>query len=96
MIEALALLRRTAEACELEAREPDNAAMVRAEMMDLAAKWHWLAGEAATLCRKRKELTGDEDAACASCLERCLGQVVLELSKSSGVLRQRASPAAEF
>lgn len=73
MIEALALLRRTAEECERRAREPESAAMAKAEMMDLAAKWHWLAGEAATLCRKRKELTGGEDAACASCMERCLG-----------------------
>ena len=73
MIEAIALLRRSADECECRARKPDSAGAVKAEMMDVAAKWHWLAGEAAILCKKSNELNGCDDAACAQCLEGCLG-----------------------
>lgn len=73
MIEAIALLRRTADECERRARRPGSAGTVKAEMMDVVAKWHWLAAEAAMLCRRSKELNGDDDATCAQCLERCLG-----------------------
>ena len=72
MNQAIALLRRTAEECESRAREPDSAWAVKAEMMDIAAKWHWLAGEAASLCKRSKELNVGDDASCAQCLERCL------------------------
>lgn len=72
MIEALEFLRNSADACEREARGPANGGVARAELMDLSAKWHSLAGEAAKLCRKRKELTGGQDAECAACPERCL------------------------
>ena len=73
MFDAIALLRSTAEECGRRARDPVGAAIARAELMDLAAKWHWLAGEVAALCRKRKELIGGENAACALCRERCAG-----------------------
>ncbi len=72
MIEAIALMRRTADECESRARKSDTAVAVRAEMMVAAAKWHWLAGEAATLCRSSKESNGDDYDACDQCLERCL------------------------
>jgi hypothetical protein len=72
MIEAIALLRRIADECECRARTADHGgAVIQAETMDIAAKWHWLAGEATKLCERSKELNG-ADAACAQCLERCL------------------------
>jgi hypothetical protein len=73
MIEAIALLRRTADDCERRARMPDSNGAVKAEMMDIAAKWHLLAGEAAILCKRSKELNSGDNAACAQRLERCLG-----------------------
>lgn len=73
MIEAMDLLRRTADECECRARQVDRAGAVKAEMMDIAVKWHWLAGEAAMLCRRSKELNGEDDATCNQCLERCSG-----------------------
>jgi hypothetical protein len=72
MIDAIARLRSTADECECRARKSDSAE-VKTEMMDLAARWHWLAGEAAILCRRSKELNGGDDTACASCQERCAG-----------------------
>ena len=72
MTEAIALLRRTADECECRAKRMDSGGVVvRAEMMDAAAKWHWLAGEAAKLCKSSKE-SNDKDAdGCGQCLERC-------------------------
>ena len=48
MINAIALLRKTADECEDRARRasPGDA---QAELMDIAAEWHWLAGRAAML-----------------------------------------------
>jgi hypothetical protein len=73
MIETIALLRKAADECERRARQPDRAGAIKAEMMDLAAKCHRLAGEAAMLCRMSKKFDGDDDATCAQCLERCFG-----------------------
>lgn len=72
MIETIALLRRAADECESRARKPDSAGAVKAEMMDVAAKCHRLAGDAAKLCERSKELNSGADAACARCSERCM------------------------
>ena len=73
MIQAIAILRRTADECESRARKPGTAGMDKTEMMDVAAKWHYLAGEVAILCKRSKELNNDDDAACSQCSEGCLG-----------------------
>jgi hypothetical protein len=70
MIEAIARLRRIADETETAARAPGLDRSTRSDMIDLAAKWQWLAGEAARLCAKGNELNGH--AACAHCMEHCL------------------------
>lgn len=70
MIEAIARLRRIADETESQARLPGRDRTTRADMIDLAMKWQWLAGEAARLCAKSSALNGR--AACASCLEHCV------------------------
>ncbi len=48
MINAIELLRRTADACESRARATSDRA-IKAELYDISAQWHWLSGEAAKL-----------------------------------------------
>jgi hypothetical protein len=48
MINAIELLRRTADACESRARTTSDRA-IKAELYDMSAQWHWLSGEAAKL-----------------------------------------------
>ena len=72
MVEAIALLRKIAEECECRARKADLGSAIQAEMMDMAAQWHYLAGKASKLCERSKDLNGAE-AACPQCLERCAG-----------------------
>lgn len=48
MINAIELLRRTADACESRARAASDRA-IKAELYDMSAQWHWLSGEAAKL-----------------------------------------------
>jgi hypothetical protein len=48
MINAIELLRRTADACESRARATSDRA-IKAELYDMSARWHWLSGEAAKL-----------------------------------------------
>jgi hypothetical protein len=55
MITAIRLLRTTADACERQAKQVPAGA-IKAELFDLAAEWHWLAGEAARLHDRAKEL----------------------------------------
>lgn len=57
MIEVITHLKKIADECECQARQPDFDRELRAHMMDLAVKWHFLAGQAATLCEQSKELT---------------------------------------
>ena len=71
MIDAIARLRKTADAYNLRARHPDISPANIADMIDLAARWHWLAGEAAILCEDSKGFSDMDAAACASCRERC-------------------------
>jgi hypothetical protein len=72
MIEAIAMMRSTADECECRARKLNGARAVNAELMDVAAKWHLLAGQAAVLCKRSKELNGGDVAKCAQCSEGCL------------------------
>lgn len=68
MMQAIMQLRKIADEVEAEARTATPA--VRAELMDCAAKWHWLASEAGKLCvraRQSSNFTTD----CAECPERC-------------------------
>jgi hypothetical protein len=55
MINAIKLLRTTADACEQQAKQVVEAP-ARAELFDIAAEWHWLAGEAARLHERAKQL----------------------------------------
>ena len=55
MINAIKLLRTTGDACERKARQVTFGA-TQAELYDIAAEWHWLAGEAAKLYEKEKDL----------------------------------------
>ena len=72
MIEAIALLRRIADECECQARTSNlGQKATQAEMMDIAAKWHWLARTAASLCKRSEELNGTL-VGCSSCSEKCL------------------------
>lgn len=72
MIAAIALLRCTADECEVLAREEsENSTVFKAEMMDLAARWHWLATEASALCNRTKKVIGGTAADCAGCSEKC-------------------------
>jgi hypothetical protein len=55
MTNAIALLRKTADECERHAREVAFGA-TQTELFDIAAEWHWLAGEAARLLDRVKEI----------------------------------------
>ena len=48
MINAIELLRTTADGCESRARATSDRA-IKAELYDMSAQWHWLSGEAAKL-----------------------------------------------
>lgn len=73
MIAAIALLRSTADECKVLAREEsDNSTAFKAEMMDLAARWHWLAKDTSALCNRTRTAIGGNAADCAGCSEKCL------------------------
>ena len=55
MINAIALLRKTADECARAAKEAADYAE-RAELTDMAAEWHWLASEAARMHGRVREL----------------------------------------
>ena len=55
MVNAIKLLRTTADECEQRAKHL-AANATKAELFDIAAEWHWLAGEAARLNDRVKEL----------------------------------------
>ncbi|HZS50688.1 MAG TPA: hypothetical protein VFA54_07500 [Bryobacterales bacterium] len=55
MVNAIKVLRTTADACEQHAKQV-TAGAIKAELFDIAAEWHWLAGEAARLNDRVKEL----------------------------------------
>lgn len=74
MIKTIARLRTIGDVTAERARTGDQAREIRSEMLDLASKLHWLAGEAARLCSKSRELDG-ADAACTGCGEGCLSTV---------------------
>jgi len=82
MIEAITQLRKIAEQTEMHSRKADLDSMSRAELADIAVKWHWLAGEAAKLCSKVTQLS-----------EAAVG--VAEGSKI-GLDRRSAAPEGEF
>ena len=48
MVNAIELLRATADKCERRAKAANDQA-IAAELADMTAQWHWLAGEAAKL-----------------------------------------------
>jgi hypothetical protein len=55
MINAIGLLRKTGDQCERRAKAATDRA-VAAELADMTAHWHWLAGEAAKLLKRADEL----------------------------------------
>ncbi len=55
MNDAIDMLRKTADECERQARLVSDRG-VKAELFDMTAQWHWLAGEAAKLNDRAKEL----------------------------------------
>ena len=71
MIEAIALLRKAADDCAARADKAD-VRETRTELFDIAARCHWLAGEAAQLCKRTKELV-DDPPACSTCSTKCGG-----------------------
>lgn len=71
MIEGIALLRSNADECEKQARDSGCDREVQAELIDLAAKWRWLAGEGATLCKKSNILSKSDLVGCPDCSEKC-------------------------
>ena len=55
MVNAIRLIRTKADECEQLAKQrPFGTA--QAELYDIAAEWHWLAGEAAKLLDRASEL----------------------------------------
>jgi pyruvate-formate lyase len=73
MIEAIAHLRKIADEVEALARKSGMDPAARAEMIDMAARWQYLAGEAAWLCNRTEQLRhGRTD--CTGCAEGCLRQ----------------------
>jgi hypothetical protein len=55
MITAIELLRTTADKCERQAKDTKDR-VIKAELFDMTAQWHWLAGEAAKLNDRAKQL----------------------------------------
>jgi len=73
MIEAITQLRKIAEETEMHSRKTELDWMDRADLADIAVKWHWLAGEAAKLCGKVTQLG---ESAAGECFKRCAGENV--------------------
>jgi hypothetical protein len=55
MISAIGLLRATADKCERQAKST-NDRVIKAELFDITAQWHWLAGEAAKLYDRSEQI----------------------------------------
>ena len=55
MINAIELLRTTADKCERKAKNTKDRA-ISAELFDMTAEWHWLARKAANLHDRAKQL----------------------------------------
>jgi hypothetical protein len=55
MINAIEVLRHTADKCEHRAKTSTDE-KVKAELFDISARWHLLAGEAAKLCDRTAQL----------------------------------------
>jgi hypothetical protein len=55
MINAIELLRTTADKCERQAKDTKDRA-IKAELFDMTAEWHWLARKAANLHDRAKQL----------------------------------------
>lgn len=68
LAELAASFRRIAEDAERDARSAGIDRVTQTNLIDAAAKCHWLAGEASTLCRK----LGPVPATCERCSEKCL------------------------
>lgn len=67
MNELVASFRKIAEDAERQARSTGIDRSTQANLIDAAAKCHWLAGEASALCSK----LGQVPAACERCSEKC-------------------------
>lgn len=72
MIPTIARLRLIADETEKHARAASLPPVVQAELFDLAARWHWLAGEAGGLCARARQLTHTVGE-CNHCEEKCRG-----------------------
>ncbi|MBJ7402658.1 MAG: hypothetical protein JHD07_04900 [Bradyrhizobium sp.] len=70
MNELVASFRKMADDAERRARASGVDRLTQANLIDAAAKCHWLAGEASALCSK----LGQVPAACDTCLEKCLSR----------------------
>lgn len=68
MNELVASFRKMADDAERRASASGIDRLTQANLIDAAAKCHWLAGEASALCIK----LGEAPAACDTCLEKCL------------------------
>jgi hypothetical protein len=55
MINAIDLLRTTADKCERQAKDKKDR-VIKAELIDMAAQWHLLAGEATRLNDRANQL----------------------------------------
>jgi hypothetical protein len=67
MNELVASFRKIAEDAERQARSRGIDRTTQADLIDAAAKCHWLAGEASALCSKLEQIP----TACERCLEKC-------------------------
>jgi hypothetical protein len=55
MTRTIEALRKAADECEQRAKSSSDRT-VKAELYDLMAQWHWLAGQVSELCQKSEEL----------------------------------------
>jgi hypothetical protein len=55
MTNAIELLRKAADRCQHQAKKSADSD-IKAELFDMTARWHWLAGETARLYDRAKQL----------------------------------------
>lgn len=75
MHEAIALMRATADECEVKSSALDRRDPIKSNLKDVAVKWHWLANEVARHCRLTTKLGDGRNAECLVCADRCLNRL---------------------
>lgn len=88
MNELVASFRKIAEDAERQARSRGIDRTTQADLIDAAAKCHWLAGEASALCSQ----LGRVPTACDRCLEKCPQPARKPLVSEAGQARRPVSP----